>query len=117
MSGEAPSNQIDINADPPEYSAIQMEENDSQINCSICLEDMTNVDNQTTTTCDHTFHRDCIDRWLARHNTCPVCRTQLHNNPVEGRDWDDPDLDLWEARQFYFRCGSCASCFIVRGSR
>ncbi|CAN4098035.1 unnamed protein product [Withania somnifera] len=27
--------------------------------------------------CGHTFHMDCIDHWLATHNTCPLCRLSI----------------------------------------
>ncbi|CAL5053175.1 unnamed protein product [Urochloa decumbens] len=27
--------------------------------------------------CTHLYHVVCIDRWLAAHRTCPVCRSQL----------------------------------------
>ena len=32
-----------------------------------------------TTCCKNIFHKDCINRWLANHTTCPICR----QDPVE----------------------------------
>lgn len=49
---------------------------DSQ--CSICLENFTGT--AVKLGCDHLFHRDCIQRWLREHTTCPVCRTRFRNN-------------------------------------
>ena len=45
--------------------------------CSICLEDMTTSDEDTTCTlvpCNHRFHSNCIQNWLVCQETCPVCR-------------------------------------------
>lgn len=39
--------------------------------CPICYEDM---NRHTTLACGHTFHKDCIDKWAERQNTCPYCR-------------------------------------------
>lgn len=42
--------------------------------CSICLA----FDNRVVTCvdlpCDHCFHAKCIGRWLADHDSCPMCR-------------------------------------------
>lgn len=27
--------------------------------------------------CGHMYHVECIDRWLAAHRTCPLCRSEL----------------------------------------
>ncbi len=40
--------------------------------CSICLMDISN--NLKKLDCDHQFHEHCIDRWLIRKDTCPICR-------------------------------------------
>lgn len=43
--------------------------------CSICLEEFVVTENvKRIPVCSHTFHSDCIDDWLLRRNTCPLCR-------------------------------------------
>ncbi|KAG0549405.1 hypothetical protein BDA96_01G253000 [Sorghum bicolor] len=33
--------------------------------------------------CGHAFHRDCVDRWLARcRRTCPLCRLHIAGGPA-----------------------------------
>ena len=48
--------------------------------------------------CDHVFHPECIDAWLASHTTCPVCRANLVPEPGETvsrlAELDLPELDL-----------------------
>ncbi|NP_001151998.1 protein binding protein precursor [Zea mays] len=35
--------------------------------------------------CGHAFHRDCVDRWLARcRRTCPLCRLHVAAGPAVG---------------------------------
>lgn len=46
--------------------------------CSVCLGDYLADDKlQQIPACGHTFHMDCIDHWLAAHNTCPLCRQSI----------------------------------------
>jgi hypothetical protein len=42
--------------------------------CAICLEECDTV----KTDCGHPFHAKCIGVWLQTHNTCPICRGELH---------------------------------------
>lgn len=43
--------------------------------CSICLGDCDPVVCQLTTTrCEHVFHKACLDKWLNKSESCPVCR-------------------------------------------
>ncbi|WVZ79947.1 hypothetical protein U9M48_027469, partial [Paspalum notatum var. saurae] len=36
--------------------------------------------------CMHVYHADCIDRWLAAHRTCPLCRSELDPSKVVDTD-------------------------------
>lgn len=43
--------------------------------CAICLEDFqVGQFCQVFPMCKHIFHSDCIDRWLQKKSTCPICR-------------------------------------------
>ncbi|KAL9684516.1 hypothetical protein QQ045_021957 [Rhodiola kirilowii] len=47
--------------------------------CSVCLGDYQADDRlQQIPACGHSFHMDCIDHWLERHTTCPLCRLSLY---------------------------------------
>lgn len=41
--------------------------------CSICLEDFTEQDPSTVTSCKHEFHLQCILEWCQRSSQCPMC--------------------------------------------
>ncbi|KAI9091060.1 hypothetical protein K1719_028330 [Acacia pycnantha] len=48
------------------------------LECMVCLSEFNHQDTlRLLPKCNHAFHRDCIDKWLASHVTCPVCRTRL----------------------------------------
>ncbi|XP_052228095.1 E3 ubiquitin-protein ligase RNF181-like isoform X2 [Dreissena polymorpha] len=46
--------------------------------CDICSETYNAGDEQRTLTCFHDYHVTCIDMWLQKNNTCPVCRMEVH---------------------------------------
>jgi hypothetical protein len=41
--------------------------------CSICLE----KDKLCSLECNHYFHSKCIEKWIQRTNSCPVCREHI----------------------------------------
>lgn len=47
----------------------------NHITCPICLSDYdANQTLRCIPECQHCFHSECIDEWLRRKGTCPVCR-------------------------------------------
>ena len=49
--------------------------------CPICLEPISK--NEKILQCNHAFHKSCVDTWLQRHDTCPMCRSLI--NYIEGK--------------------------------
>lgn len=48
------------------------------LECAVCLSEFEDYETlRLLPKCDHVFHPDCIDAWLASHITCPVCRAKL----------------------------------------
>ncbi|CAH8261176.1 unnamed protein product [Arabidopsis lyrata] len=46
--------------------------------CSICLQDWEEGEvGRKLERCGHKFHMNCIDEWLLRQETCPICRDHL----------------------------------------
>lgn len=54
----------------------ELDEAEDKTCCSICFSDYKGSEVvKIIPDCGHMFHIDCIDKWLRRHATCPICRT------------------------------------------
>ena len=46
--------------------------------CSICLENFDGKNKEKYVLfCNHYFHRSCVNKWLVKHNSCPLCREPI----------------------------------------
>lgn len=45
--------------------------------CSVCLEQFQTGEELRVLPCFHRYHRNCIDEWLARSPSCPICKHQI----------------------------------------
>ncbi|CAN6198755.1 unnamed protein product [Urochloa humidicola] len=48
------------------------------VGCSVCLQEFEAGESaRSLPVCRHTFHLPCIDGWLLRHASCPLCRRMV----------------------------------------
>ncbi|XP_047152511.1 E3 ubiquitin-protein ligase ATL6-like [Vigna umbellata] len=66
-----------------EYSVVKIHKlGKGTLECAVCLNEFEETETlRLIPKCDHVFHPECIDEWLASHTTCPVCRANLVPEP------------------------------------
>lgn len=47
------------------------------LTCMVCLCEYEQGDVLRTLPCFHSYHRDCIDKWLIENKKCPICKTPI----------------------------------------
>lgn len=53
------------------------EQENGEQECALCLAEYAEGDEVTRLSCLHAFHRECLDPWLEKQSTCPVCKIDL----------------------------------------
>ncbi|KAM5145357.1 E3 ubiquitin-protein ligase RNF128 [Mantella aurantiaca] len=59
--------------------------------CAVCIESYKANDVVRILTCNHFFHKNCIDPWLLEHRTCPMCKCDILKSLGIAPDEDEPD--------------------------
>ena len=51
--------------------------------CAICLSELQPKERVKQLPCDHIFHASCVDMWGENSNSCPLCKFDVQQSPVE----------------------------------
>ena len=79
--------------------------------CSICLEILgDDLEEIYGLNCQHTFHRDCITRWLHTNPNCPLCR-----QPVDADSRYVQDGIITEERRLYIENMKAVCIWTAKG--
>lgn len=58
-------------------AAVKDPECSADPSCVVCYEALEEGDNVRVLPCFHRFHVGCVDQWLVRSRTCPVCKQDI----------------------------------------
>ncbi len=83
------------------YHAMAGPDTDS---CVICLDDYGQGATVRTLACGHAFHVACIDTWLERKDTCPLCKASIITDSAARAQ-----LSASPAVVLVCRCAPCAA--------
>ncbi|CAK8533711.1 unnamed protein product [Lathyrus sativus] len=62
----------------PCYDYVAKENTSNTMDCAICLENFTIGDKcRLLPSCKHSFHAQCVDKWLLENSICPICRSRV----------------------------------------
>ncbi|RLN41843.1 hypothetical protein C2845_PM01G41790 [Panicum miliaceum] len=71
--------------------------------CCVCMSACRDGEEIRSLPCGHAFHRDCVDRWLARcRRTCPLCRAHVGGGGAVGLADEEEQHQLSEDLVIWF---------------
>lgn len=62
---------------PKESSNVGSDASCDGVDCAVCLDKMEAGEEVRKLSCDHFFHKVCIDPWLLEHHNCPLCKDDI----------------------------------------
>lgn len=66
-----------LNINPPFEITKEFVQKYEPLECSICLSNFLVNDVVISLGCNHTFHNNCIKKWLKLKETCPTCKQNI----------------------------------------
>lgn len=60
--------------------------------CVICMEEIKNESLCRMLSCFHIYHKECIDGWLKKQNTCPVCNKVFNTKQAVKFNFDEEEM-------------------------
>lgn len=51
--------------------------NPEHLKCMVCMEEFADGETLRSLPCLHRYHQNCIDQWLVRCATCPICKQNI----------------------------------------
>ena len=96
---------------------VHKDEPETNERCSICLESYKHKDTAMKISCSHTFHKDCLLKWLQRHQRCPLCQNSVELTVYgEKKTYSETSKNLRDdALALYSSSTSASSLFFASG--
>lgn len=70
-------NDVDISEHTSTMEYNQIQPTYQQPSCSICKENFDIHDTIRLLSCQHIYHKNCVDDWLKQHPRCPTCNKNI----------------------------------------
>ncbi|KAG8376045.1 hypothetical protein BUALT_Bualt09G0022800 [Buddleja alternifolia] len=69
------------------------------LECAVCLSKFEDIEIlRLLPKCKHAFHIDCIDQWLEKHSTCPLCRQKVSLEDLSQLSYSSSLRFLWNSQ-------------------
>ena len=60
-----------------EYETLSREDKNDNKSCVICFEEYKDESIISKLECKHIFHENCLNTWIDKNQTCPLCRFKI----------------------------------------